>query len=216
MPKYLFDAHSIDKYNFIFYSLYNFSFVTITQHSFTSPSHPYYSASFSNSSSHKASWQKCPYPPGDKTNHLPRGRQRAHRTRPAVPRDTCPCLPGSVVCCSHLLMHSPLPAAPPAPVSPRPLPASGSRWGYYHWSMSEGMKLEGGESLSKHSQSHNWTFSACQADWMVLSNPALSHHIGLNMEWKDRRIQLLQVTPTSIRAASPCSHLYKDLLLSFI
>lgn len=84
-------------------------------------------------------------PSSDKISHLPQGRQRGRRTRPAVPHDTCPCSPGSVACCSRPVMHSPLPAAPPALASPRLLPASGSRWGYYHWSMSEGMKVERGK-----------------------------------------------------------------------
>lgn len=78
------------------------------------------------------------------TSHLPRGRRRARRTKPAVPHDTCPCSPASVACCSRPEARSPLPAAPPAPASPRQLPTSGSRWGYYHWSMSKGMKVKGG------------------------------------------------------------------------
>lgn len=76
------------------------------------------------------------------TSHLPRGRRRARRTGPAVPRDTCPCWPASAACCSRPAKRSPRPAAPPAPASPRLLPTSGSRWGYYHWSMSKGMKAE--------------------------------------------------------------------------
>lgn len=84
--------------------------------------------------------QRCASPISDKISHLPPGQRRARRTRPAVPRDTCPCSPGSVACCSRPVTRSPLPAAPPALASLRLLPESGSRWGYYHWSMSEGMK----------------------------------------------------------------------------
>lgn len=95
------------------------------------------------------SWQRREQPLGDRIIHLPQGQQRARRIRPAVPHDTCPCSPGSVVCCSLPVAHSPPPKALPALVSPRLLPASGSRWGYYHWSMSEGMKVYKGWNLKE-------------------------------------------------------------------